>query len=424
MIYYIVKIFIQLYFRVYFKKIYILNNRVIPRNKAVFLASNHPNGFLDGTIVAAVLTKPLYIFVRGDVFRKKWSNFLLRGIKLIPIFRVRDGDVRQSVMENSKSYDQLYHMFRKKAQVMIFPESDSVPVKRLRGLKKGTARILLDMIGRDQGRMKVDVVPTGLNYSFYRSYGKELTMCFSPAINIEEIRANTKTDSEAMIQFTNKLHGEIARTVVSLDPEWEDVGEMGLELIDGFKPLNFNVISHDDSVFKLQWNLAETLKKEGKGGPFHLHIRKLYNKVKLLKMTSQPHKPSMLKVALAALLLVPSYLASIPVWALFEVGTYLANLWVSKAELYDSVLFGIALFLGVVIDITALILLISDFNPLWLAGYVVFRVLSIYFLNSLDIIKRYLTHRKWMKIKREDPDYFAEISELQRQFLGRISTSV
>merc|ERR1711879_864859 len=108
MLYYFVKITLLLYSRIYFKRIYISGKRHIPQDKPVFLASNHSNGFLDGTMVSALIfPKATRIFVRGDVFGKGWANFLLRSLKLIPIFRARDGDARENRIGNNKSFDQL-----------------------------------------------------------------------------------------------------------------------------------------------------------------------------------------------------------------------------------------------------------------------------------------------------------------------------
>ena len=118
MLYYVIKIFIQLYNRVYFKRMYISGEEHIPKAKPALIAANHPNGFLDGTIVTSLTKKATLIFVRGDVFKKAWSNLVLRSLKLIPIFRVRDGEVRESVVQNNRSYDQLYDLFQKDQHVI------------------------------------------------------------------------------------------------------------------------------------------------------------------------------------------------------------------------------------------------------------------------------------------------------------------
>ena len=137
MLYYFIKFSLLLYSRIYFKRIYIYGASNIPQDKPVFLASNHSNGFLDGTMVSALLfPKATRIFVRGDVFGPGWANFLLRSLKLIPIYRARDGDSRQNAKSNNRSFDQLYEEFQKNRIVPHFSRGGCTNRKTITPIEK------------------------------------------------------------------------------------------------------------------------------------------------------------------------------------------------------------------------------------------------------------------------------------------------
>src|SRR6056300_399153 len=237
MLYYFVKITLLLWQRIYFKRIFISGTGNIPQDKPVFLASNHSNGFLDGVMVSALLVpKPTRIFVRGDVFNKSWANFVLRSLKLIAICRARDGDARTNLVNNNQSFDQLYEEFKRNRVVLIFPEADAQIEKRLRPLKKGMARMIIDMQSREDGKMRVAVVPFGLNYTHYKHHRNELMIRFDKVVYIDDFMDDSGNERAAYNRLTKHTEEAIRRNMVDVPNEDEALVEVALRMVRKIYP--------------------------------------------------------------------------------------------------------------------------------------------------------------------------------------------
>jgi len=377
----------------------------------VLLAANHPNGFLDGVIVSTTTALTMFIFVRGDVFKRSWSNILLRGLKLIPIFRVRDGALRESVEENNRSYDQLYRIFLRNKTVMIFPESDSLPVKRLRKLKKGTARITADM--EDRGlNQDIALVPTGLNYSFYKGFGKVLHMKFSSPIFFNDSQIKTPSLAAAMLDLTAKLHDELSDMVFHIPQEMETVAEKGFEIIRAGRKPNFKFIQRDERDFAFHYNLSRLLLSEDKRQEFVEAVEGHERDVWKRGLTYKGRVPDMLSVFVSVLLLIPSFLSYIPMYAISKLGIFIANSTIQKMELYDSVVYGVGVLLTLVIDLAGIIIFGMLYGWIGILIFLVARWLSVFFYPSIDHLSRLQSELKWHRYKRK---HRAEYEALMKQ---------
>ncbi len=56
------------------------------------MACNHPNSFLDAIIIGAHFKRPVHFLARGDVFKHPLSKAILIRLKVIPIYRLSEGN--------------------------------------------------------------------------------------------------------------------------------------------------------------------------------------------------------------------------------------------------------------------------------------------------------------------------------------------
>ncbi len=188
MLYYIIKFTILLYSRIYFKRVYISGTEHIPKDQPVFLASNHSNGFMDGTMVSALIfPKSTRIFVRGDVFRKGLGKFYTAEPEIDSNLIGQEMATPEPIeTETTEVLTNCTQEFKKNRIVLIFPEADAQIEKRLRPLKKGMARMIIDMESRGDKDMEVAVVPFGLNYTHYKRHRNELMISFSKPVYLKD----------------------------------------------------------------------------------------------------------------------------------------------------------------------------------------------------------------------------------------------
>lgn len=149
----------------------------------MLIAANHPNAFLDAIVLATLFKQPVYSLTRGDVFINKFYSRLLHSLKMLPIYRLKEG--ADTIERNYSTFAACIDIFKKGGIVLIFSEGETTNDWRLRPLKKGTARLALTAW---QDGIPLQVLPTGINYSTFRSFGKDIILNFGDIITKKDIR--------------------------------------------------------------------------------------------------------------------------------------------------------------------------------------------------------------------------------------------
>jgi 1-acyl-sn-glycerol-3-phosphate acyltransferase len=170
----------------------------------MLLAANHPNSFLDGIILTTLFDQPVHSLARGDAFKNKWINRFLRSIQLLPVYRTSEGT--ENLSHNYTTFAACQETFKQKGIVLIFSEGRCENEWHLRPLKKGTARLATTAWEND---IPLQVLPVGVNYSSFKSFGKEVHINFGEPITMEDIDiaaaiGKKLVDFNALLQ--NQLH--------------------------------------------------------------------------------------------------------------------------------------------------------------------------------------------------------------------------
>src|SRR5690349_626968 len=149
----------------------------LKRKGPLLLACNHPNSFLDATILADLFEEPVYSLARGDVFKKPFYRRILKALKMFPVYRTSEGV--QNLGTNYETFDECKGVFRKNGIVLIFSEAKCINEWHLRPLRKGTAR--LSFASWEQN-IPLHVLPVGINYSSFRRFSKNVFINFGEPI--------------------------------------------------------------------------------------------------------------------------------------------------------------------------------------------------------------------------------------------------
>ena len=143
-----------------FKHVFIDGNKNYNASKPTVLACNHPNSFLDGIMFDIIFPKPIFILTRGDSMNSKFKRSIFNKLNIVPIHRLSEG--RENLMKNDETFLKCREILNNNGTVIIFSEGLCIQEKRLRPLKKGTARICLEFL-RLFPNKDLQVIPTGIN---------------------------------------------------------------------------------------------------------------------------------------------------------------------------------------------------------------------------------------------------------------------
>ena len=181
----------------------------------MLIAANHPNSFLDAILLCALFKHPIYSLARGDAFKNKLVHKIFLSLNMFPVYRVSEGV--ENLEENYKTFDECIEVFKKDGIVLIFSEGKCINEWHLRPLKKGTARLAIT--AWEQG-IPLKVIPLGINYHSFKSFGKNIFLNFGNYISQQDLPF-TETDSSGnkILLFNNTLKIALQNLVLEIDAD-------------------------------------------------------------------------------------------------------------------------------------------------------------------------------------------------------------
>ena len=177
----------------------------------LLLACNHPNSFLDATILATLFKEPVYSLTRGDVFKKPFHRRILESLKMFPVYRTSEGAENLGI--NYETFDECKRVFRKDGLVLIFSEAKSVNEWHLRPLRKGTARL---SFGSWEENIPLEVLPVGINYSSFRRFSKNVFINFGEIISKKDFDLDA-ADGKRNLAFNLRLKEQFHQLVFEIN---------------------------------------------------------------------------------------------------------------------------------------------------------------------------------------------------------------
>ena len=159
-----------------------INRQKIPAKSPVIFAINHQNALMDALAVLFAVYGQKVFMARADIFRKKWTARLLYFLKILPVYRIRDGF--HSVDQNKEIFKEVISVLEHRRPFCILPEGSHYGEKRLRPLQKGAARMALMAEEANDFKLGLSIVPAGLDYSNYFSAGSDLLVIFGDPIPV------------------------------------------------------------------------------------------------------------------------------------------------------------------------------------------------------------------------------------------------
>ncbi|MEM9929634.1 MAG: 1-acyl-sn-glycerol-3-phosphate acyltransferase [Bacteroidota bacterium] len=205
--------------RYYFQHLDLSNTERIPENAAVILAANHPTTFIEPCVLACYLPQQfqqLRFLARGDFFRFGWAARLLSSVNIIPVYRLRDAGY-SGLKNNFQSFERSYEQLQNGRTIMILAEGRSIHEKRLRPVRKGTARIAIGALQNTELE-EVYVIPVGVNYTYAdRIQSDVLINCGEPIKASAFLRANSDNINVAINEMTRELKRRLANEVIHIN---------------------------------------------------------------------------------------------------------------------------------------------------------------------------------------------------------------
>ncbi|MEO5643740.1 MAG: 1-acyl-sn-glycerol-3-phosphate acyltransferase [Bacteroidia bacterium] len=224
------------YFYRYSRKNQTTGMENVPNDRPILLCSNHPNAFMDALMLGCTVGRRTWFLARSDVFRKKLLAKFLSFVGIIPIYRLLEG--AENLSKNDETFEKCAAMLEENKAIMVFSEGLCIQERRLRKLKKGTARIAFSSEEKNDWKLNLTIIPVGMNYSATPwKFRKGLHIRFGKPLAVKDYEELYKKDkARAMNLFTRDLEERMAAELVIIDNKEDDKLVVQLEelLIPGW----------------------------------------------------------------------------------------------------------------------------------------------------------------------------------------------
>ncbi|WP_332910541.1 1-acyl-sn-glycerol-3-phosphate acyltransferase [Algoriphagus boritolerans] len=166
----------------YFRRIIVEGKENLPKNRPVILVANHQNALIDPLLLATHTRLNPWFLTRAAVFTNPFVSRLLHFIRMLPVYRVRDGF--STIQHNHHTFDQTFEVLRKNGAVVVFAEGSHSLVRNLRPLSKGFTRMAFGLKER-YPELEPVILPVGLQFSAHMRSGSKVRVTFGKIIPVD-----------------------------------------------------------------------------------------------------------------------------------------------------------------------------------------------------------------------------------------------
>jgi len=163
--YWVLKKYIQFADWLIYNKVIVTGLEKIPKNKPIIFAPNHQNALSDPmAILLNTRFQPVWL-ARADIFKNKTAAAILKFLKIMPVYRMRDG--KENLTKNDETFSDSVKVLENNFALGLFPEAAHSGKRQMLTHKKAVSRIVFMAIEKAQNNIDIQIVPTGIYYSSY-----------------------------------------------------------------------------------------------------------------------------------------------------------------------------------------------------------------------------------------------------------------
>ncbi len=132
--YYILKQYVRFVDWIMHNRTILIGLKNIPKNKPLLFTPNHQNALSDPmAILLHTKYQPVWL-ARADIFKNKTAAAILAFLKILPVYRMRDG--KEELAKNSDTFAHSIKVLKNKKVLAFFPEATHTGKRQMISHKK------------------------------------------------------------------------------------------------------------------------------------------------------------------------------------------------------------------------------------------------------------------------------------------------
>ncbi len=234
----ILRLLVKVALHGYFRKIIVEGSENIPKNRPIILVANHQNALLDPLLLATHTRLNPWFLTRAAVFVNPFISGVLNYIRMLPVYRVRDGF--STIQQNHQTFEETYEVLRKNGTIVIFAEGSHSLIRNLRPLSKGFTRMAFGLKEK-YPELEPVIFPVSLGFSAHKRSGTTVRITFGKAISVDMPHSQsgrlTKSVEKAlqslMVDLPNERYAETLQKLIENGVDLTSKLEVEQFLADG-----------------------------------------------------------------------------------------------------------------------------------------------------------------------------------------------
>ena len=192
----------------------------VSKDRPIIYAPNHRNALIDALMVvfSSHYRKQIVFLARADIFKKKFVAWLLKGMRIMPVFRIRDG--KDNLDKNSEIFDNAARILRKNNPIALFPEARHNPKQSLLPIQKAVPRIILPTEASADFQLRSQIIPVSIYYRDMFAFLSDAYVTFGTPIEVADYKdIYNENPVLAINQLRQELENRLKSMVVNI---WND----------------------------------------------------------------------------------------------------------------------------------------------------------------------------------------------------------
>ena len=176
--------FVSPAFHFYYRKVDVIGAKDVPDTGPIIFTPNHQNALMDALAILCTKNRQPVFVARADIFQKPAIIAILHFLRILPIFRKRDGG--NSSDNNQETFDMIPKILHSRQTVGIMPEGIHNERKRLGILQKGIFRLAMQTQEEYGNRPMIKIVPVGIEYTSTNKFQSDVIIRYGKAIELSD----------------------------------------------------------------------------------------------------------------------------------------------------------------------------------------------------------------------------------------------
>ena len=373
----------------------------IPKDSALIFGVNHSNTLMDALVLLSADNIKKVFIARGDIFKNPIVAKILNFLRILPIFRIRNGVA--AVRQNDDSLNKAVDVIHDHVDLYLFPEGTHRTKHSLMRMGKGLFHIAVDANKQFGDKSPVYIIPTAIEYGDYFRYRSTAMINFGQPINVTEFFKNTTEENEAanINVLKDQLHDEISKLFTYIpddedyDAIWEIVKMKNEKRAGGLRQKMLRNRATVDKVLKFREEQPEEAKSFFKRVMDFAEERKR-QKISVMSTARKYPLLNFLWKFAVQLVGLPYFLASavvnLPVW----LTTLIIKGKLTDKAFNNTVSFGVEFVLFPIIFVVGTIILFCNLPWYWaLVGTVLLHFSYMVFVDYCELCRRWISDVRW-----------------------------